>query len=722
MSFLSEYWWAAFLLIFICILIVLWGVLAHGVYSRYKDIDKKFDRRAAREEYLAENEQLIAELEGKKGALDALIRELDDRVMELRKNYVEAAKDNDDLNQLRGQLDELENNYRNTLIELERQIASREDELQRLEDKTEEYRLAEQKLESYRSHEEEIKKAQAELERLQHDVAELADEKTSLTAGKDVMEKLQSAFAEAFDEVFDKSHFSAQGESLAQNVSDSLNQALTSQTAGTSKAVGDFVRSCFDNQSLIKQHDELVQVNKDLQWEQEKLQAAVDEKKAELEALKNPEAAAAQDGGAFDDLYQIPDFISDYYIMRGAPGNAARDEYSVLQSFKQSLLSQGIVFSERVINAFHTTLKIQDISPLSVLAGLSGTGKTLLPTKYAEFFGMNNLVISVSPRWDSPQDLLGFYNYLGSKYQATDLSKALAAYDYVYRRDHGLEVNEELYRGSRDELMLDFMSKDQPMFLVLLDEMNLARTEYYFSEFLSKLELKRTIVNAADPDEAPAPESMVKAEITLDAQNGKRLWIPDNVLFVGTMNEDESTQTLADKVLDRANVMRFGSPDFSKISEAGSVSGSTGGYFINLETWRQWHYSLNDEDEDVVNDWLKDLNEIMRRLGRPFGIRVYQAVKSYIANYPMENRASAKSEERQAVLKTAMADQIEHKILPKLRGVDVSLKDQGIRDLAGFVERDLGDEALSRSIIAALDESHNETDIFAWSGISRQDD
>ncbi|MBO8415731.1 MAG: hypothetical protein IAB19_05070, partial [Proteobacteria bacterium] len=93
-----------------------------------------------------------------------------------------------------------------------------------------------------------------------------------------------------------------------------------------------------------------------------------------------------------------------------------------------------------------------------------------------------------------------------------------------------------------------------------------------------------------------------------------------------------------------------------------------------------------------------------------------------LANYPMEDRANAKADERKAVLRMAMADQIEHKILPKLRGVDVSLKDQGIRDLGSFVERELEDEALSRSIIAALDDSHNETDIFAWSGISRQDD
>ena len=84
------------------------------------------------------------------------------------------------------------------------------------------------------------------------------------------------------------------------------------------------------------------------------------------------------------------------------------------------------------------------------------------------------------------------------------------------------------------------------MLIVLLDEMNLARTEYYFSNFLSRLELRRIVTNENEK------ANRKNAEITIDDNFGN-LWVPNNVLFVGTMNEDESTQTLSDKVLDRAN-------------------------------------------------------------------------------------------------------------------------------------------------------------------------
>jgi hypothetical protein len=97
------------------------------------------------------------------------------------------------------------------------------------------------------------------------------------------------------------------------------------------------------------------------------------------------------------------------------------------------------------------------------------------------------------------------------------------------------------------------------MLLVLLDEMNLARIEYYFSDFLSRLEMRRGI----DLDLA---EYRRKAEIPLEigrtgtTDSVMRVFVARNVFFVGTMNEDETTQSLSDKVVDRANVLRFGPP------------------------------------------------------------------------------------------------------------------------------------------------------------------
>ena len=120
-------------------------------------------------------------------------------------------------------------------------------------------------------------------------------------------------------------------------------------------------------------------------------------------------------------------------------------------------------------------MKIGDISPLVVLAGISGTGKSELPRRYAEGMGLHFVILPVQPRWDSPQDLFGFYNYLEKRYKATELARAMVQFELYNQTLWPLPTNWDHSRSDR-------------MLLVLLDEMNLARVEYYFSEFLSRLE------------------------------------------------------------------------------------------------------------------------------------------------------------------------------------------------------------------------------------------
>ena len=151
----------------------------------------------------------------------------------------------------------------------------------------------------------------------------------------------------------------------------------------------------------------------------------------------------------------------------------------------------------------------------------------------------------MQPRWDSPQDLFGFYNYLEKRYKATELARALVQFERFNQGD---------FRSGNAEIY----DRSDRMLLVLLDEMNLARTEYYFSEFLSKLETRRMV-------DENKPKDRARAEIALDmggSLDGKTLSLYPgrNVFFVGTMNEDESTQSLSDKVIDRATVLRFWRP------------------------------------------------------------------------------------------------------------------------------------------------------------------
>ncbi len=381
-----------------------------------------------------------------------------------------------------------------------------------------------------------------------------------------------------------------------------------------------------------------------------------------------------------------------------APTTGTKGEYLALEQFKKELRESNLYFPSRVIDAFHTSLKCQSINPLTVLAGVSGTGKTLLPVKYAEHMGLHSLVIPVQPRWDSPQDLFGFYNYLEKSYKATELSRALVRMD-----PYNYDPSE--FPG------LDYDWPRERMIMVLLDEMNLARTEYYFSEFLSKLELRRLVENPSNPAHRE------KAEIELDTGPGSnrsfRIWVPENVLFVGTMNEDETTQTLSDKVLDRSNLLRFGKPDDRRQHNDNGGQERMTRPFLTRDQWSSWCKPVDGSDEwqPKMREWIRCLNNALEKVGRPFGYRAQDAIALYLANYPdagQDNR-----------YKLAFADQVEQKIIPKLRGLDVAEpKTLGCLQEVASVIDSLGDAELSSAIASAIDESKN-IGMFTWRGVTR---
>ena len=374
-----------------------------------------------------------------------------------------------------------------------------------------------------------------------------------------------------------------------------------------------------------------------------------------------------------------------------------QDESNLLEMLRNNLRQEGLVFSSRVIDAFHTSLKCHSINPITVLAGVSGTGKTLLPIRYAEIMGMHRLVMAVQPRWDSPQDMFGFYNYLEKEYKATDLSRAL------------IRMDPYNYNGEDFQILNSNWAKER-LLLVLLDEMNLARTEYYFSEFLSKLELRREV---KDPTKK---HTRSQAEIELEAPGKQifRIWVPENVFFVGTMNEDETTQTLSDKVLDRANVIRFGKPDEKAKAARDYTLASANGKYLPRKQWESWQ-KIPDENASwflKIVSWTQELNMALDKIGRPFGFRVQQAIGQYIANYPRVN-----SQDR---FKLAFADQVEQKIIPKLRGID--LNDPNSNECLIGIEaviNELGDDELNDAFITARTESEN-LGMFQWRGATRK--
>lgn len=371
-------------------------------------------------------------------------------------------------------------------------------------------------------------------------------------------------------------------------------------------------------------------------------------------------------------------------------------EVDALSRVADYLSKSGLAFDPRVVRAMHTALKINDNAQLTILAGVSGTGKSLLPRRYAEAMGIHFLQISVEPRWDSPQDLLGFYNYVEKRYRATDLARLLVHMDPF----ESVPLPEGVGTPRHDQVAL-----------VLLDEMNLARVEYYFSEFLSRLEARPRFAEAADP------RKRLNAMIPIDVRGLKKslsLYPAHNVLFAGTMNDDESTQALSDKVLDRGNVMQFAAPkEFTDTSSERPPS--VPDEALSLKNWRNWvrgAESLPVRDRETTDKVIRRLAVIMEKCGRPFGHRLRDSMIAYAANYPPRDGTPAD-------VRVPLEDQIEFRILPRLRGLEIERHRSAFDDLATLIRTDLNGSEFSQRISELIDEQESRSGLFVWRGLTR---
>lgn len=327
------------------------------------------------------------------------------------------------------------------------------------------------------------------------------------------------------------------------------------------------------------------------------------------------------------DLIQRPNFVNEMIWLR-----------EIMEKVK----NVGFVFSSRLLYAFHTSLKISDWSSLSILAGVSGTGKSELPKLYSRYGGLNFISLAVQPNWDSPHSLFGYYNSLEGKFNATSLLKIL------YQAQAGVENS-----------INDYLT------IVLLDEMNLAHVELYFSELLSKLESLR------------GKEDGEILEIDIAENKPYEIVLNNSIMWVGTMNEDETTKSLSDKVIDRGNLISFPKPN--KLITRASLKELEPALKLRKENWDSWKWTENKaeklekklEDLKVV---VEDINKALEGSGRAIGHRVWQSIENYIKNYPLvlANLENEDDNDLNKYLQIAFEDALVQKLIPKLRGLETS--------------------------------------------------
>ena len=272
----------------------------------------------------------------------------------------------------------------------------------------------------------------------------------------------------------------------------------------------------------------------------------------------------------------------------GSPGEIVRD----LDTIADAVRDEGMVIDDRALRRFHLAVQVRGFV---ILSGVSGTGKTWLADAYGRATGGEVQVVPVAPNWTTNEDLLGYLNPVTGAYHDTPFSLFVRA------------AADEWAEAQRDE------REARPFFLVL-DEMNLARVEYYFAQFLSALEFR-----------ARSGEGVLQL-------GSEEVILGQNLKFVGTVNIDETTHGFADKVYDRAQLIEL---EASRAALAERLDGKSHADAL-LDAWDVLHAVA------------------------PFAFRVVDEIGAYIDAASDLNVAWA----------DALDEQLLQKVLPKVRGLD----------------------------------------------------
>ncbi len=352
-----------------------------------------------------------------------------------------------------------------------------------------------------------------------------------------------------------------------------------------------------------------------------------------------------------EDLRYMIGLYNDYYNKIFIRDKALDNNFKLLKygesemkknikNIHNYIRSKGYIFSYEDLSNFYLSLKTK---PFLLLAGISGTGKSKLVRLFADSIngGLTNSrynIISVKPDWNDSTELFGYKN-INDKFVAGQLTRIIE-------------------EASKTENI------KKPYF-ICLDEMNLARVEYYLSEYLSIIESRyfdnegRLLTDKIFP----------KGYLNKDNRFADMI-IPENLYIIGTVNMDDTTFAFSRKVLDRVNTIEFSKVRLEILDF--NTEGATDILDLDNSCFRTNFLSIKDAiniDKEYVlkiNQYIIEINNILAMGNKHFGYRV----RDEIVFYMLENKINRLLDEN-----IAFDFQIMQKILPTIAGSDQLIKD-----------------------------------------------
>lgn len=275
-----------------------------------------------------------------------------------------------------------------------------------------------------------------------------------------------------------------------------------------------------------------------------------------------------------------------------------KDSLEVINKVQSYIQNEGYNYTYEQLSNLYLSLKTK---PFLILAGISGTGKSKIVRLVSQALGAEFNQISIRPDYNDSTELIGYKN-LEDKFIQGHLTKIIV-------------------EASKEE------NKNKPYF-VCLDEMNLARVEYYLSDYLSIIESRKKI------DDEIITDNIVEEETI-------KLHIPDNLYIIGTVNMDDTTFQFSRKVLDRANTIEFSDVDLENLFLEETQGEQEALQVDNNFLKTNYLKTIDIEQEHreyakTINQKIIEINEILKISQKQFAYRV----RDEIIFYMIENKKS----------------------------------------------------------------------------------